>query len=134
MPNNTKALFDLLDWKGGTIYQISDVFDVPAETLLHGMPSKNTSINSPFMLGCFAFSTCTKEFVKTVILKENRGNVDFWLGYMHEAKKSYLQPLTVESIEKFYYSPDIAGTYFPTQFDKAVAIVRATEFAHGITK
>lgn len=84
MSNNTKALFELLDWQGGTVHQLADVVDVPAETLLYGMPVVKW-IGSAFMRGQFAFDTCSKEYTKTVLLKAYRGNADFWLGYMRAA-------------------------------------------------
>jgi hypothetical protein len=83
--NNTKSLFELLDWQGGTVHQIADVFDVPAETLLYGMPSASC-LNSQYMRGQFAFDTCSKAYTKDVLLKAYRGSADFWLGYMRAAR------------------------------------------------
>lgn len=83
--NNIQALYLLLQWQGGTIHQLSDVLDVPAETLLYGIPSNTLGAASPFMLGQWAFSTCSSEYIKNTILKAYRGNSDFWLGYMRAA-------------------------------------------------
>jgi hypothetical protein len=83
--NNTQALFNLMQWQGGTIHQIADVLDIPAETLIYGNPSTTLGINSAYSQGQCAFATCRPEYVKSVLLKAYRGNVNFWLGYMHAA-------------------------------------------------
>jgi hypothetical protein len=82
MINNIKALFELLDWQGGTVHQAADVVDVPAETLLYGMPVSTLGVGTAYMQGQCAFDTCSKEYTKNVLLKAYRGNADFWLGYM----------------------------------------------------
>ena len=80
--NNTQSLYSLLHWQGGTIHQVSDVLDVPTETLLYGMPSNTRGAATPFMLGQWAFSSCSTEYIRNILLKSYRGNADFWLGYM----------------------------------------------------
>jgi hypothetical protein len=80
--NNIQALYKLMQWQGGTVHQIADAVDVPAETLLYGMPSNTLGLNSSYIQGQSAFDTCRPEYVKAVLLKAYRGNVDFWLGYM----------------------------------------------------
>jgi hypothetical protein len=83
--NNIQALYNLMQWQGGTVHQLADVVDVPAETLLYGMPSNALGVNSSYIQGQSAFDTCRPEYVKAVLLKAYRGNADFWLGYMRAA-------------------------------------------------
>ena len=83
--NNIQALYNLMQWQGGTAHQIADAVDVPVETLLYGMPSNALGVNSSYIKGQLAFDTCRPEYVKSVLLKAYRGNTDFWLGYMHTA-------------------------------------------------
>lgn len=83
--NNTQSLYSLLHWQGGTIHQIADLLDVPAETLLYGMPADTRGAATPLMLGQWAFSTCSNEYIKNTLLKAYRGNADFWIGYMRAA-------------------------------------------------
>jgi len=44
------------------------------------------------------------------------------------------KPLTKEQIERIYETPEIAGSCFENATDKAIALARAIEAAHGITK
>jgi hypothetical protein len=83
--NNIQALYNLMQWQGGTIHQLADVVDVPAETLLYGMPSTTLGVNSAYIQGHCAFDTCRPEYVKSVLLKAYRSNANFWLGYMRAA-------------------------------------------------
>ena len=83
--NNIQALYTLMQWQGGTVHQLADAVDVPAETLLYGIPSTTLGMNSSYIQGQFAFDTCRPEYVKAVLLKAYRGDADFWLGYMRAA-------------------------------------------------
>ena len=77
----TKPFFEMLGWQGGTIHQVSDEIGVPVEVLLYGKPSSTLGSNCDYMKGQYAFSTCSKEWVRERLLPMYKGNADFWLGY-----------------------------------------------------
>lgn len=85
--NYTKALFDLLGWQGGTIHQVAkELGFADTSILLYGKPeATHICMDSDYMLGHSAYSTCSQEWVKERLLPKYRGNKDFWLGYMRQA-------------------------------------------------
>lgn len=85
--NNVFSLYDLLGWQGGTIHQLSDCFGVSSNDLVYGEPDNTIGIDSDWMLGQFAYDTCSKEFVMRELFARYRGVKDFWLGYMHASNR-----------------------------------------------
>ncbi len=84
-PNNTKALFNLLGWQGGTIHQVGEALGVNGLDLIYNEPTNGRGLNRDYMAGQFAHDTCTLEYTREVLLPKYKGNLDFFLGYMRAA-------------------------------------------------
>jgi len=85
-PNNTKALFDLLGWQGGTIHQVGEALGVNGLDLIYNDPINGKYIDSDYMKGQSAYSTCTLQYTRNVLIPLYKGNLDFFLGYMRASR------------------------------------------------
>lgn len=87
--NNTKALYTMLGWQGGTIHDIALMLELTPEQLIYAKHDQGKiGIDSEYMQGQFAFSTCSTEYVKEKLLPINKGNLEFWLGYMKASERA----------------------------------------------
>jgi hypothetical protein len=55
-----------------------------------------------------------------------------WRQYPLYTHPPQRKPLTDEEIRRIYETSELAGSYFPTATEKAIAVARAIERAHGI--
>lgn len=51
-----------------------------------------------------------------------------------DAQRQERKPLTDEQIARVYETPELAGSFFESGTEKAIAVARAIEAAHGIGK
>lgn len=85
--NTTEALCKALGWQGGTVHQVADELGIDTHSILYGEPSA-TYTSSPYNLGLY-WSTNSKEHQKEVLIPQNRGDIDYWLGVAHAIVKGY---------------------------------------------
>lgn len=72
-----QALMIAFGWQGGTLHQLAKEVGIDVHDLIYTAAQEYTT---EWAAGWFAYNTNTLEFNQDKLLKQMRGNLQFWIG------------------------------------------------------